>query len=398
MTSFFNWFFFSVNIGALFAFTAVVYIQDNVGWGPGVGIPLAGMAVSLALLLCGAPIYKHNPPTGSPLTRFAQVAVAAFRHHRMTLPSNADRLFEINDKQPQHSHQSAFTSVSKLPHTDVLRFLDKAAVSSDMERDKGNPWRLCTVTQVEECKLFLKILPIMATTLFLWTGYTQLVTFFVKQGSTLNRNVGSPHFQIPPASLPVFSVINALLVLPFYDRVVVPIVQRLSPTKRAFTPLQRMGFGLFVSILSMIAAALVERRRLRIVSEHGLQDEPSATLPMTIFWLVPQYFLVGLSEIFTYVGQLEFFYAEVSDGMRSLSTSFFIAELGVGSWISSLLVTIVRRVTGHVDGWILDNINRSKIDRFYWLLAALSALNFLLFLLCASLHRYKKQNQPGSGN
>ncbi|MCO5583798.1 hypothetical protein L7F22_037712 [Adiantum nelumboides] len=382
MASFFNWFFFAVNIGALFAFTVVVYVQDNVGWGPGLAIPLAGMVASLLLLFCGLPLYHQRAPQGSPLTRLLQVMVAAFRYCCLPQPSDT-QLFQGRplDDGP---------ALPKLPHTQAFRLLDRAATPKNLEKEKDNLWRLCTMTQVEECKLFLKILPIMATTLFLWTGYTQLVTFFVKQGSTLDRNVGSRHFQIPPASLPVFSVINALIVLPCYDKFIVPLSRRL--VGHPFSPLQRMGFGLFVSILSMVVAAFVERHRLYVVRQFGLQDEPSAIVPMTIFWLVPQYFLVGLAEIFTYVGQLEFFYGEVSEAMQSLSTSFFIAELGIGSWISSLLVTIVRHVTGFENGWITDNINRSKIDYFYWLLAILSALNFLLFLICASLHRYNSSN------
>jgi peptide/histidine transporter 3/4 len=247
------------------------------------------------------------------------------------------------------------------------------------------------VTQVEELKLCLRLLPIVATTLFLWTGYTQLVTLFVKQGSTMERRIGQG-FEIPPASLPVFSVVNALLILPLYEKVAVPLLRRRRKQSGAgFTPLQRMGFGLAMSVGAMLAAALVEQKRRSIAVSAGLADDPSATVPMSIFWLVPQYFLVGLAEIFTYVGQLHFFYAEASPGLRSLSTSLFISELGIGSWISSILVTIVRRATGGDDdhGWITDNINRSKIDRFYWLLAALSALNFGLFLVAASRHRYR---------
>ncbi|KAH7287162.1 hypothetical protein KP509_32G041200 [Ceratopteris richardii] len=404
MSSFFNWFFFAVNIGAMFAFTVVVYVQDNVGWGAGLAIPLAGMAASLLLLLSGVPLYVHQAPRGSPLTRIAQVLVAASRHSRLlSLPAPSsppahcttlDAAANSSDSRCDHHLQSALPSADASSRNcffiHISRFLDKAAIPTDVEKEKDNPWRLCTPAQVDECKTFLKVLPIIATTLFLWTGYTQVITFFVKQGSTLNRNMGSHHFRIPPASLPIFSVLNALLVLPFYDRVVVPLAHHLLG--RSFSSLQRMGFGLFVSILSMAVAALVERHRLHVVQEHGLEDQPSAVVPLTIFWLAPQYFLVGLAEIFTYVGQLEFFYAEVSEGIRSFSTSLFIAELGVGSWISSLLVAIVRHATGDAQGWIVDNINRSRIDNFYWLLAILSFINFLLFLICASLYRYKHSN------
>lgn len=385
--SFFTWFFFSVNIGAMFAFTIIVYIQDNVGWGLGFGIPAAAMVVSLILLLSGIRRYKRKPPSGSPLTRFVQVMVAAFRNWTVKVPTDEHQLFERKDDA------SAIGGIRKLRHTRNLSFLDKAAVRSNLEMDKENPWKLCSVTQVEELKLFLRILPIIGTTVFLWTSYSQLVTFFVRQGTTLDRKLG-PHFQIPAASLPIFSVVNALIILPLYDKIAVPFVRKYTPnSKRGFTSLQRMGFGLCVSILSMIVAALVEKKRLTIIHEHHLQDQPGLTIPMSIFWLVPQYFLVGMAEIFTYVGQLEFFYDEVSDGMRSLGTSLFINELGIGSWISSLLVTIVRDATGKKDGWIEDNINRSRIDKFYWLLAVLSGINLFMFVVSASLYRYKKQNK-----
>ncbi|KAF3782547.1 NRT1-PTR FAMILY 6-3 protein [Nymphaea thermarum] len=40
--------------------------------------------------------------------------------------------------------------------------------------------------------------------------------------------------------------------------------------------------------------------------------------------------------------------------------------------------------TGHgTSGWITDNLNQGKLYNFYWLLAALSVLNFAVYLYCA---------------
>jgi hypothetical protein len=41
--------------------------------------------------------------------------------------------------------------------------------------------------------------------------------FFIKQGSTMARKMGS-YFQIPPASLLAFSTISALVFIIIYDR------------------------------------------------------------------------------------------------------------------------------------------------------------------------------------
>jgi dipeptide/tripeptide permease len=47
---------------------------------------------------------------------------------------------------------------------------------------------------------------------------------------------------------------------------------------------------------------------------------------MSVFWLWPQFFLIGGAEVFTYVGQLEFFYDEEIDGTKSVSSAVFLSE------------------------------------------------------------------------
>jgi len=122
-------------------------------------------------------------------------------------------------------------------------------------------------------------------------------------------------------------------------------------------------------------------------------DLPKVTVPISIFWLVPQYFLRGSTEIFTQIGQLEFFYGEAPDRMRSLGTAIYLSTIACGHFLSSVLVTVVNRVTSHngrTQPWLIDNLNRSRLDLFYWLLALLSFVNFLFFLVCAHLYRYKQ--------
>ncbi|KAL0314973.1 UNVERIFIED_CONTAM: protein NRT1/ PTR FAMILY 8.1 [Sesamum angustifolium] len=149
------------------------------------------------------------------------------------------------------------------------------------------------------------------------------------------------------------------------------------------TSLQRMGIGLFVSIFAMVPAALVEKKR---------RDHPSDRL--SIFWLFPQFFLVGTAEVFTYVGQLEFFYDEATDGMRSINSAIFLSEIGIGSWLSTAIVKIVERATGGLqEGWLRNDLNASRLDYFYWILTGINAVNFLVYLWVAQ--RYKGRNGGG---
>ncbi|KAJ6362903.1 hypothetical protein OIU78_003150 [Salix suchowensis] len=52
-SSFFNWFYLSINIGALIASSVLVWIQMNVGWGWGFGIPAVAMASGSCVFLLG---------------------------------------------------------------------------------------------------------------------------------------------------------------------------------------------------------------------------------------------------------------------------------------------------------------------------------------------------------
>ncbi|KAK4732145.1 hypothetical protein R3W88_025133 [Solanum pinnatisectum] len=73
----------------------------------------------------------------------------------------------------------------------------------------SNPWKLCTVTRVEEVKMMAWLNPIWATTILFWTTYAQMITFSVEQAATMEPNVGK--FKIPAGSPTVFFV-SAILI------------------------------------------------------------------------------------------------------------------------------------------------------------------------------------------
>ena len=94
--SFFNWWMFSIFFGTLFANTILVYIQDNVGWALGYGLPTLGLVISVAVFLGGTPFYRHRQPTGSPFTRMAKVIVAALRKWKVSVPNDPKELHELD--------------------------------------------------------------------------------------------------------------------------------------------------------------------------------------------------------------------------------------------------------------------------------------------------------------
>ncbi|PRQ38910.1 putative nitrate-transporting ATPase [Rosa chinensis] len=285
---------------------------------------------------------------------------------------------------PYPSHPSLLNQYqeAKIPHTEKLKCLDKAAILDEYaasEEKRSNPWIVATVTQVEEVKLVFKLLPIWSTCILFWTVYPQMTSFTIEQATFMNRKVGS--FEIPSGSFSAFLFITILLFTSLNEKLFVPLARKLTKSPQGLTSLQRVGIGLMFSVAAMIASAIVEKQRREIGVDQNTK--------IRAFWLVPQYFLVGAGEAFAYVGQLEFFIREAPERMKSMSTGLFLSTISMGFYVSSQLVTVVDKVTHK--SWLRSDLNNARLDNFYLLLAALRTLNFLFFLAFAMRHQYKGQ-------
>lgn len=383
--SFFNWWNIALCCGLFLGVTVIVYIEDNVSWGVAILILTITMAVTVATFYMGKPYYRYRLPEGSGLTPMLQVLVAAIRKRKLPSPSNPALLYEV----PSYKIQGRL-----LGHTDRLTFLDKAAVLEEEEitnEVKHNPWRLATVTKVEEMKLVLSIIPIWLTSLPFGLCVVQTATFFVKQGATLNRKIGH-NFEIPPASIYSLSAVGMITSVVIYDKILVPFLRRATGNERGISILKRIGSGLIFSVVTMSVAALVERKRQKIAEEDidVLDGEKNVELPMSVFWLAPQFLILGLGDGFTLVGLQEFFYDQVPDSMRSLGMAFFLSVLGAGNFLSSFLITAVDHITEKDGkGWIGKDLNSSRLDKFYWLLAAINSVNIFVYVFFARRYTYK---------
>ena len=289
----------------------------------------------------------------------------------------------------------------------LCRLLDKAAVirqkdfidlvqadPNDLETRTSwivSPWRLCSVTHVEEVKLLVRVMPIWIFSLMFIVHLTQTSTFFLHQGMTMDRSMGS-NFSIPPASLAIFTSLTAASCIPCYELFFVPFMRRITGNERGISMLQRIGAGLVLATVSMIVAAVVENKRLEVVTKHGLEDYPAVTVPMSVFWLLPQYMIIGVSIAFDMIGLTEFFYDQAPDDMQSIGTALYTSNTGVAHFLCTVILHIVVSVTssGGRRGWIVNNLNMCRLDKYYWLLAALGAVNFVCYVVVARWYTYKK--------
>ncbi|CAD6257545.1 unnamed protein product [Miscanthus lutarioriparius] len=381
LSSYFNAAYFSFCVGELVALTVLVWVQTRSGMDVGFGVSAAAMAIGLLSLVAGVAFYRNKPPQGSIFTPIAKVFVAAVSKRKQVCPSTTASVQAIAGVTV---HEMS-VNTTDICHINKFRFLDKACVKAPDGSGKESPWRLCTPAEVEQVKLLLCVVPIFACTIVFNTILAQLQTFSVQQGSAMDTRLAASGFHVPPASLQAIPYVMLVALVPAYEAAFVPAMRRLTGVATGITPLQRIGVGLFAVTFSMVAAALVEARR-----RHAAAADGGGRL-LSIFWIAPQFLVFGLSEMFTAVGLIEFFYKQSLAGMQAFLTSMTYCSYSFGFYFSSVLVSLVNRITSSSTstaagngGWLANNdLNKDRLDLFYWLLAALSILNFFNYLFWA---------------
>ncbi|CAL4897382.1 unnamed protein product [Urochloa decumbens] len=375
INSFFNWYYFTFTIAMMVSATVIIYLQSNVSWALGLAVPATLMGLSCALFFMGTRLYVRVRPEGSPLTSFAQVLVAAYRKRRLPKPS-PEQLFD-----PPHKS----SLITKIAYTDQFLCLDKAAVV--VSPQDANPWRLCTLQQVEEVKCLARLLPVWSSGIVYYIVLTNLGNYNVLQAMQTDRHIGRSGFQIPAGSFVVFNMLALTVWIPVYDSLVVPALQRVTRREGGISQLQRIGTGIVMSIVTMLLAAAVERHRRKV------GDATSC------FVLVPQQMLAGLSEAFAVIGQVDFYYKQFPENMRSVAGALLFLGFAIASYASGLMVTVVHRTTGGRNGqpdWLTQDLNQGRVDLYYLLIAAMAAVNLVYFVFCARWYRFKESDDAAA--
>ncbi|KAH7547259.1 protein NRT1/ PTR FAMILY 1.1 [Ziziphus jujuba] len=377
MESFFSWYYAAASVAVVIAFTGIVYIQDHLGWKIGFGIPAILMFISALSFFLASSIYVKEKANRSLFTGIAQAASAAYKNRKLPLPPrNAHVLYHHKDSET-------------VAPTDKLRFLNKGCTIRNPEQDlapdgsASNPWKLCTAGQVEDLKALIKVIPIWSTGLLMSINISQ-VSFPLLQANSMNRHVTSG-FEIPAGSFGMFTIISLTIWVALYDRVIIPLASKIRGKRVQLNTKQRMGIGIFLSTMAMAVSAIVEGVRRRKAIEQGFMNDAKAVVNMSALWLVPQHCINGLAEAFNAIGQMEFYYSEFPRSMSSIATSLFGLGLAAANLLASAILSSVDKYTsrGGKVSWVSSNINKGHYDYYYWVLAGISFVNFIYFIVCS---------------
>ncbi|NWI67947.1 S15A3 protein, partial [Todus mexicanus] len=379
--SFFNWFYWSVSIGAVFSLLVVAFIQPNIGFLAGYLIPVTCLALALLIFLLGTPTFVTKPPTGSQVSAMIKLALknCGCSWLRGTGDRPRTRRWEAGDPLPNSRAQPGAPS----PEQDLANF-----------------------------QVLSRILPVMLTFIPYRMVYSQMQSTYYLQGLHLHIPSIFQHGQddastlqdytFPDVWLFLANTVALLALIPLKDRVIDPFLarQKLLPS-----PLKQMALGTFFGLTSILAAGILEHERLRdgrrdqtMLQLLGKNRSEAAALP--VWWQVPQYLLLGVSELFTNIPGLEFAYTEAPRSMRGATTGLFIFTSGVGLLLGSGLWTLLSLPT---HGWTRcpedhGNITRCRLENYLLLLAGIQSITCLLFLWISRRYRSQEQGDRGEGS
>ncbi|XP_059669440.1 protein NRT1/ PTR FAMILY 5.10-like [Cornus florida] len=261
----------------------------------------------------------------------------------------------------------------------LFQWLDKAAIAESGKQEESKR----EVAQVNnEKKVLLRMVPMWLTFLVYSVVEATGTTFFLEQATNLNYQIGNGYtvsenifFLFKSFSSFIFAYLCDLLIKKFRDR----------QTQHQFT-LVRIGLGLVSCILCCITAMQVEIRRLHLVKKAGLEDNTETTISMSILWLTPQYCLLGVMEGIAAEGLQTIFKSQVADEIpeyRIYGQAFTDCVLGIGKFISIGCVFSFKI-------WFGGNVNRSRLDRYYKMLAFLCVGNLLVYICVSILYYWNK--------
>jgi dipeptide/tripeptide permease len=166
---------------------------------------------------------------------------------------------------------------------------------------------------VAETKMVVNVLKLFLTLPLFHGLYAQSYSRWVFQADRMNGDLG--FYTIKPDQMVMTMTLVIVTMIPTFDYIVYPILSKVGIK----TQLHKIACGYICCALSFIVAAFIEWK----IKDNYIH----------MLWLLPQYFIVAISDVFVWISTVNFAYTQAPERMKSVISSFVFLTVAGGSLI-----------------------------------------------------------------
>uniref|UniRef100_I3JWD4 Solute carrier family 15 member 5 n=1 Tax=Oreochromis niloticus TaxID=8128 RepID=I3JWD4_ORENI len=321
LLTFFNWFYWLVNLNSTVVFLGIAYIQQSVAKNLGFLIPFTSVLLALIAIHMMRSKLTYKPKKGGSLLTTLGVFLNSFKmcclHYRYL----------------------------------------SGQVTSWLDRAKENNGGQYSETHVENAKVLAKLFPLYGLQLLYRVCLTQIPSGYYIQ--TMSSNLHLKDHLLPIAAMNVISILPLLLLAPLMECVMT-------------------SLGHACATLSVLVAGLTElQRKSYPLVEQTLSGKLLQVSSMPCFQLAPQYILLGLAEaLVTPACSLVSFQLTPSH-IRGIALHFLTLSYGGGCFLGAFIIQLMYFLSG--GSFYPSTLHDGNLETFFFLLATLMAVNTLAF-------------------
>lgn len=314
----FNIFYFCINLGSVFSTLLTPYLYQNYGPKWAFGIPGVLMGIATLIFWLGRKKYVRLKPKGFPRENFVFI--------------NAYMLKCFFNKKSGKT----------------VRQMAEEKFSSESIEGIMAVWRVLSV---------FVFIPIF------WALYDQNGSEWVLQATRMNLHfLGITWY---PSQIQAVNPILILAFIPLFTYGIYPFVEKMGIR---FTPLRKIGTGLFVLASSFLVIALIQQN----IDQGG---QPN------IAWQILAYALLTASEILVSITGLEYAYTQAPKSMKSTIMAFFLMTVFVGDFFVTLVNTNIEH------GGALSSLKGDA--RYYWFFLILLGILTVIYVVVSRFIKEK---------
>jgi len=298
--SMFRYFYWAINLGAFLGMAIcppVSKMDTPYAFTYAFLIPVALFFIGVIVMIAGNSKYYNKPPNGSVLLNTWACMMYAFRNTG---------------------------NVVKYDH-----WLDKAKGASHAGWDDKF---------VDDLKKTLSACKVFLCYPFYWALYNNMSDIFINQGTSMKR----PDW-LTPESLNLINSLVLVLTIPIFNSYIFPFLR--SKGMR-LGPITRITTGFWIVVIGFVYATVLQAILYRTGPWYDFTDLtglPPKTIPMNdlpIWWQMPPYAIIAISEIFASATGLEFAFKFAAHELKSVVMALFLLTNCGGSIIGILIAPL----------------------------------------------------------